>query len=269
MKEKLHIVSEHITNKNNKKFSTDNLVKPNEDYFIDDNINKIYIVLDGISRYIEDYKLNLHLVSDLSKLFGNNIYDYLLKHKSIITDVETAKDVLMKAFDYANSCVSVYIDNNYNLKGEIPGCVGVVSLIVNDYIYSISFGDSMGIIFRDTSKIIFAPNQTEYVFNYLKYEKDRNKLINDFINNNISPYGYAVANGEEEASKLVNFNYIKLEESDVIYLTTDGASDLIQFYKNEFINRLTLHELITESNNQDLLLNKSYFDDKTIIRIKI
>ena len=45
MKEKLHIVSEHITNKNNKKFSTDNLVKPNEDYFIDDNINKIYLSL--------------------------------------------------------------------------------------------------------------------------------------------------------------------------------------------------------------------------------
>ena len=61
----LNIKSESISKINNKLLDNHN-VKPNEDYFISDDLNNIYIVTDGISRPKVEYQYDFFLIMCLN-----------------------------------------------------------------------------------------------------------------------------------------------------------------------------------------------------------
>lgn len=264
----LNIKSESISKINNKLLDNHN-VKPNEDYFISDDLNNIYIVSDGISRPKVEYQYDIFSYN-VSKLFCDSMYSYLLENRPNKLDKLDVKKTIINGFNSANKVINSYLENNkeYFITKELPGCVGIISLIIDDYLYYASFGDCMGLIIRDGHKIIFSQKQTEYVFSYLKEEKNRDKLYHEYANKD-NIYGYSIVNGDINADINLDFSFIKLEKGDTIYLVSDGVSDYIEFARSKYFNNMTLDDMLCESDKQDKLLLKSHFDDKTIIRIHI
>ena len=100
-------------------------------------------------------------------------------------------------------------------------------------------------------------------------EKDRKLLYKEYVNKPQNQYGYGVANGDKDAASMLKISNIALEYGDVVYLVSDGISDYIQFANADKINSMTLEELKLASDEQDVILNKAYSDDKTIIRIRV
>lgn len=263
--------------KNSKKAERDGQVidVPNEDYLICDGVNRIYMVVDGISRRREEYfEYDGSIAQDVSRLFCQSIYDEL-KEELKNTNLYQPDAILRDCFEKANRNVAQMLDSckdRYEGR-EKPGAVGIVAFIYNKTLYYGQVGDCMGIIVRNNRQIVFAKKQTEYAFNYLNLERDREHLAHSFINHveNGVPvtFGYGVINGEENAKDFLNISHIKLEEGDTVYLISDGVADLIQFANPQAFNSKSLNEIIELSNKQDDELKKPYFDDKSIIRIRI
>ena len=263
--------SEHLTIKNNKDDKLD-IVIPNEDYVINDLQNNIYIVMDGISRKREEYTKNgLSIARDVSELFAETIHKYIEAEMSKVIDFKDAKLLLQEGFKKANLEVDLMLKSRKKeFEGyEYPGSVGVVAFIVNDILYYGSLGDCMIILLRGDQKIILAKKQTTFAFDILHHEKERQLLAEKYINVTDEPYGYGIVDGNEKAYNYFNISYMNLDRNDIVYLVSDGISDYIEYNKNDLINNMTLNQLLEESNKQDILMNKPYFDDKTIIRIKI
>lgn len=260
------LYSEYLTIKNNK---ADFI--PNEDYVINDNKNGIFVVMDGISRKREEYKNNQSIAYDVSKTFADNIYNHIKEELVKCKDFKDAKLMLTDAFKKANKAVDVMLESRKSeFKGyEYPGAVGIVAFTLNNILCYGAVGDCMGILVRGNNKIIFSPKQTTFAFDVLNHERERNLLYDEYVNIKSSPYGYGVINGDKNAIEYFNISYINLDLGDVIYLVSDGVSDLIEYKKvNDYID-LSLEEIIDESIIQDKLMNKSHLDDKTIIKICI
>ncbi|MBO5711944.1 MAG: TIR domain-containing protein [Acholeplasmatales bacterium] len=263
--------SEHLCIKNNKDLNLD-VVIPNEDYIINDTLNNIYIVMDGISRKYNEYSSDGNSIAfDVSKLFADTIHDYIEKEMNKVKDYKDAKLLLKEGFKNANSKVDIMLKSRAKeFEGfEYPGSVGVVSFIVNDVLYYASLGDCMIVLTRGEQKIILAKKQTTFVFDILKHEKNRTLLAQQYVNNIDEAYGYGVVNGQENAHHYFTTSYINLNRNDIVYLVSDGISDYIEYNKNEIINNMSLEKIVEESNKQDDIMNKPYYDDKAIIRIKM
>jgi serine/threonine protein phosphatase PrpC len=188
-----------------------------------------------------------------------------------VKDYKDAKLLLKEGFKKANNMVDAMLKSRQDeFKGyEYPGSVGVVSFIVNDVLYYGSLGDCMIILSRGEQKIVLAKKQTTFVFDILKHEKNRELLAKEYINNINEPYGYGVVNGNKDAYHYFDTAYINLNRNDIVYLVSDGISDYIEYNKNQIINSMSLEQLVEESNKQDDIMNKPYYDDKAIIRIKM
>lgn len=266
------VTSEALTIRNQKKDLNDKKTIPNEDYVINDAANSVYVVMDGISRKKEEYRSDGSSIAyDVSKLFADAIHEYITKNVNKCKDFKDARSMLLQGFNIANSKVDDMLKSRKEeYKGyEYPGSVGIVAFIINRMLVYGSLGDCMGILARNHHKQIFSPKQTTYAFDYLKHERNRELLAKEYINNPECPHGYGVVNGDPRAINYFNISYINLDRADTVYLVSDGVSDFIEFNKNDYINSLSLEQIIEESTKQDIMLNKSYIDDKTIVRIKV
>lgn len=261
-----NIISEYLSKTNNK-YSHEAKSKPNEDVILVDDQMKLYIVLDGISRPKKEYDIGF-FSKNIAQLFANEFHKFIRMNYVQLTNKTEIKLQFSNAFKYANESISKYVEENKSMfvGEELPGCVGIICLILDDYLYYASFGDCMGILIREEQKIIFAQKQTEFVFNYLNLEKNRKHLYDNYVNK-FNKYSYSVANGDNDSILNFDFSYLKLENNDIIYLVSDGISDYIQFLKSCFFVNKNLKEIVFESDEQDIILLKTYFDDKSIIKI--
>ena len=245
---------------------------PYEDYIIHDEDNSVFIVMDGISRKKEEVNKNgFSMAANVAEIFAKEMHKFILEHKTMMDCFDHISMVLCEGFNRANKAVKDMLDANvkYYQGFELPGAVGIVAVIVGRMLVYGSLGDCMGVLVRNKQKIIFSQKQTTFAFDIIGVEKDRELLMKEYVNNKESEYGYGVVNGQADAVKYFNISYVNLDKKDVIYLASDGVSDLIQYGKIEtFINK-SLKEIIEMSNEQDLMIGKPYFDDKSIIKISI
>lgn len=265
------IQSEHLSVANNRKDENQKLFKPNEDYVIDDQENHIYIVLDGILRKAEEYH-NFHSLSaDVSEIFAKEMHSYLLKNKKDVVKFSDVSIMLKDGFKQANHAVQIYLEAHQEewVGKEIPGCVGIVTLLINQTLFYGSLGDCVGVLCRGDQKIVFSKKQTEFAFRYLNLETDRKRLYDEIVNQPQAPYGYGVINGNPCAVKYFDIGYLKIEKGDIVYLMSDGVSDYIEYNKVKTYKYQSLPHIIQGSNRQDEEMMKPYFDDKSIIKITL
>lgn len=265
------IHGEGLTIKNTKPDLNNNPTLPNEDYYICDSQNDVYIVMDGITRNKVEYKGNGSIAYDVSKLFADTIYEYIVNHLPSCSDYKNAKLMLEEGFIIANKAVDEMLVSRQkeHINFERPGAVGIVSVIINRKLIYAGVGDCMAILIREGQRMILSDKQTFFPFHYLKKEQNRKELVERFVNSKTEPYGYGVVDGQESAINYFKVSYVNLESNDKVFIVSDGISDLIQYEKvDNFIN-LSLNEMIIKSNEQDILMDKPYFDDKTIIKIDI
>lgn len=261
-----------IKNKINKIFQIDSAnalsknlkdyFKPNEDYLIDDCLNHIFIVLDGVSRdrINGEYPIPSP-AAEVSRLFGDEVYQRLLGesvHEDYLNNLE-------ESINYANNQVQIY-NSKKNYQSFLPGTVGIISMIRNNTFYFAYIGDCSGRLIRQSKTKLFTYSQTEKIHCHIK-EYSSEIVRNIIVNNKKHPYGYGVFNGQPEAMSFVEYGEIKLKSFDTIILTTDGLDkyfevndiDKLMLYPTDIINQSILEE------NKNKSLNS---DDKAIIIIR-
>lgn len=266
------ILSEHITSINNI-ILPNGLKRVNEDYYIDNNEYHIYIVADGISRKKDEYKIDGYSISsELTKLFCNEMESLLKSKVSSFSSVLEVKYILKECYKNVNKKIKKFIEENkanYNENNEIPGCVCIVGIIYKNKLIYGSAGDCMGILSRDDQMIVFSQKQTTYAFSLKKVEQDRDLLQKAYVNNKKNEYSYGVVNGNDDNAESFVISHIDLEFGDVLYLASDGISDYIQYSNPKKINELEMTNIMNKSREFDSDIDKPYFDDATMIRIKI
>lgn len=259
--------------------------RPNEDYLICDDFNKIYIVADGISRTEREYADFLggsgadSIARTVSEVFCNSLHSSL---KEVILNAQSEDNLerdFISAFETANASVEkllktrthYYLTRKYKSGTdyyEKPGCVAIAAFIFGGKLYYGSVGDCMGILIRGGRRIIFSDKQTDYAFTQLNVEDDRYRLCREYVNKPQNPYGYGVVNGDNNAVKFFAVSRFGLEAGDRIYIVSDGVSDLIKYGDADKIAKYSLEKIMRKEDERRASLGKRN-DDKAIIRIKI
>ena len=240
-----------------------------EDYLIVDSNNEIFMVADGVTRNNDEYDKNIHHAKSVSKLFLDSAYEYLTQNVLESYSRKNITRLIKEALKYGNGKVFDYNKAHQNeIQGiEQPGCCFAMGLIFEDTLYYTGGGDCIITVIRNGNRInLFSP-QTEYAFKYLKVEKDRKLLMDEFVNNPKNPFGYALANGDRSFMSMIEPSYFQVESGDIIFISSDGASDLIRYGSINDLTKKSLEDIIELSNKQDDSLSKAYHDDKAIIRI--
>lgn len=225
--------------------------KPNEDYFICDDENQLYILVDGVSRdKIEGVYPNPSPAREVSVLFANAVYDYLMfNHEHAL---------LKEAVKIGNNKIAQF---NEKIKWEnnfLPGTVGIVAMIEHRKMYYCYIGDCYGLKIKKTDKkIFFTECQTKQIARH-REKFTAYEIRNQICNNKEHPDAYGVLNGDIRAFNFVVQGETEIQEDDRIILCSDGFEDLVTRYSALDLYNMPLKEMYNKSKNKD---------DKTLIRI--
>lgn len=247
----MNLISEYQTKKNTK-FPD----KPNEDNFLIDCTNGIFIIVDGVSRDKENGKYpNPSPACQVSELFINTSYGYL-------------KDNIGKKYDYIQLIKEAFMIGNtaiynYNLncnKTFLPGTVGIIVIIVNSEMYYGYIGDCIGVLLSREKKEQFTDCQTKLIHKHIA-EYSTSQIRNEICNNIEHPYSYGVLDGRNGALDFITTGNINLSEYTELLLFTDGLQGTIENLSSATILNMSTNEIMNDVTN-------NCNDDKTLIRIR-
>ncbi|MCL2565926.1 MAG: hypothetical protein FWE24_09000 [Defluviitaleaceae bacterium] len=235
------------------------LDKPNEDFYICDNENGIYIILDGVSRDVIEGKYpNPSPAQQVSEIFAIKVQEYLQKElKGNVSDFQT---VVKDAMSFGNECISRF--NSQGIYSFPPGTVGIILLIRGKNAYFGFIGDCIGKIVSFDNIVTFTKDQTEGVALY-RSKYTQQEIRAKICNNPNHPAGYGVLNGTKAALGFIETGHFELSGDKKILLYTDGFE--------ETMDSLSLHQFynISLKNAEDLAIPKDNkpLDDRTLLII--
>ena len=214
------IVARSGTRRNNLDYA-----KPNEDYLIVDDKNKVYIICDGVTRNLIDGRYPDPSPSYLAaKVFAESV------HRNILLNLYSGNPFqnLTSAVIYGNYGIAQLNSERVKARQKIlPGTVGVVAQIIGDEMYCIWLGDCSVWRFRNNKVERITNSQTQ------KIKQQSNPLASfitreDLYNNPNNPFGYGVFTGEEESLYFLEKTITDIQKGDVLMLTTDGMDLIFQ-----------------------------------------
>ncbi len=233
--------------------------KPNEDYVFFDFKKNIFILLDGVTRDIENDKYPnpspaVEAVNILKKEIYNNLKNYIFSKNIIIQ--------MQDAISMANKKLKIYNDK-YNLDFN-AGAVGIVAVIFNNKFYYAYIGDCYGRIIYKNEISFFTECQTKLISIHKK-EFTSLEIRNEICNNISHPYGYGVLNGDNNALQFLCSGEIELTNVKYIILSSDGMEPFLSKCNIDLIKNQTALQLANNSQQY----NNINQDDKTILKIEI
>jgi serine/threonine protein phosphatase PrpC len=232
----VHVLVNRIVARSGTRQNNLDYVKPNEDYLIVDDKNKIYIMCDGVTRDLKDGKYPEPSPSYLAaRTFAGSVYRKLLLNSCTSCPFQ----ILIDAVTWGNSRIAQLNSERIKARKKIlPGTVGAVAQIIEDKIYYVYLGDCSIWLFRYNKVERLTTSQTEKIrlqYNLLASSDVREELYNNPKN----PLGYGVFTGEEESLCFLEKGITDIQKGDVLMLTTDGM-DLI--FQPDNLIRLRDHE---------------------------
>jgi serine/threonine protein phosphatase PrpC len=231
--------------------------KPNEDSFLADCDNGIFIIVDGVSRDRKNGTYpNPSPALQVSELFIESSYNYLRDNSDKMGDY---LQLIKNAFSVGNQAVC-----NFNLaySGNFyPGTVGIIVIIKDDEMYYGYIGDCCGILLAGEEKEKFTECQTELIHAHIK-EFTASQVRNEICNNAKHPYSYGVLDGREGALDFVVTGKLILTKYDELLLYTDGLEQIIEKINGNDILHMTVDDIFNYENNENT-------DDKTLIVVRI
>lgn len=236
--------------------NTKNINKPNEDYYLCDDKNGIYILVDGVSRdKINGIYPNPSPALEVSKLFVNEAYDYIVRYQNLYDRNEY---LLQKAMINGNSAIKAYNECYMWENDFFPGTVGIIVFLKEGKLYYSYIGDCYGILIGK-QKRIFTKCQTKEIARHKK-EYSSIEIRNDICNNVKHPCAYGVLNGDVRAKDFMISGVINTKAYDEVILCSDGFSDVVTQFSGLEMKEMSIEEMNEAGNLQD---------DKTIIQIKV
>ena len=252
----LKITAETAINKNHLDFQ-----KPLEDFILVDKEDKIFIVLDGVTRDKNNgIYPNPSPSFDVSQIFAQEVYRSLKQEKRN----KDIPNLLKFAVINGNNKIK-----EYNKKGTwsfLPGTVGIISVIVDDIFYYLFVGDCIGQIFHKNKQKKITYPQTRLIKEHIT-EFSADQIRNIICNNKKHPYGYGVFTGEVGVLDFLEFGNESLYKGDLILLATDGMD--ILFNNNEFqiTSSTSAKELLSEAEKMENIQGQKS-DDKAVILVR-
>lgn len=235
--------------------------KPNEDCFLCDSSNGIFMILDGVTRdrVVGKYP-NPSPAVEVSKIFLKRAYDYILKNCSEENDYEK---VIKNAFIEGNAIIDKFNHSGLeNVEKFLPGTVGIIAIIKEDRLFYGYIGDCIGVLVNKQGKTEFTTCQTKLVHEHNK-EFTANEIRNEICNNIKHPYSYGVLDGRKGAIDFVVTGKVNIGNYERLILLTDGLEEIIKQVPNEELIEASANELITNR------VCDGSTDDKTVIVVRI
>ena len=237
--------------------NTKSVDKPNEDCFISDDKNGIYIVLDGVSRDKEnEIYPNPSPSTEISKIALEIVYEELLQQCN--NNSINIYDTICKA----NTAAYHYNEKNRKNVGDFPsGTVGVVA-VIRDGIFSYGYiGDCIGALIEKDKMKEFTKMQTKNIAEH-KGEFSAYEIRNIICNNKNHMCGYGVINGQEGAKDFIITGEFSVNTETIILLASDGCELIFKNASLDELKTLSAAELISTYTN----INAA--DDRTLILIR-
>jgi serine/threonine protein phosphatase PrpC len=150
------IVARSETRRNNQDY-----YKPNEDYLIVDNGNRIYIICDGVTRNLIDGRYPDPSPSYLAaKVFAESVHRNILPNLYFNNPFKNLTDAII----YGNCRIAELNSERIKTRQKIlPGTVGVVAQIIRDKMYCIYLGDCSVWRFRNNKVERITNSQTQKI----------------------------------------------------------------------------------------------------------
>ncbi len=244
------------------------LNKPNEDYYLTDEANRIYMVLDGVTRNHDEYAQMQQEspARTVSRLFASSVQRTLVGAEMRQKTPDAIKRLLRDAIERANRDVAAYCAGKQ--WSFLPATVCVLCIVIEHTVYYAYIGDCIGMLLRDGQKIRFTQEQTKLLALFKK-GLSKEQIQTQICNRAAHPYGYGVINGEPAAMDFLRISHIRLERGDTLLLSSDGLSALMEFAPPEALQNEPLESLLEASKQYDAPPFHQYTDDKTLVRLQI
>lgn len=248
----MKLIAEFRTEKNTK-FSD----KPNEDRLLVDCENGIFIIVDGVSRDLENGLYpNPSPSLQVSKIFIKHAYNYLTSNLKKTNDY---LQLINKAFLVGNEAIH---DFNQSYAGDfLPGTVGIIVIIKDNNVYYGYIGDCFGALITGGNKKIFTRCQTKMIHAHMK-EYSAFQIRNEICNHLRHPYAYGVLDGRKGALDFIVTGNFILHENDRLLLFTDGLAEIVDELDNNQLLQMSADKIFNYKNDKNT-------DDKTLIIVRL
>ncbi len=254
--------------------------RPQEDFFVCDEKNGIYVVADGITRqegYLEGSSAAAKFTETFCEKFHGTIVEnmeenvadlYIMLSRSFGEAINLTKKTLEQEEEYRKmEQEAKMLAKEKGVYYEPPGCVFAVGVVNDGILYYGHVGDCAAMLCRKGQVVALTEPQTEYAFKIAKVEKNRRLLYNEYVNNPNNVHGYGVVNGDIGANAFFKVSSIELIDGDCVFLASDGISDFLRINYAEIQDCKTLNDVMRKQKNAKK--SDNFLDDRTIIRINV
>lgn len=237
--------------------------KPNEDYLICDTENRIFIVLDGITRVHKEYFDHpwQSAAAEVSRLFAENVHAYLKANR----DHPDPEALMREAVRTANDLIRDFRSSKSQAEwGFYPGTLGIIAMIRDNRLHYLCNGDCIGMILRRGSKICFGEQLCLYALEIMKVSKDDRYQI--YCNHPENPLFYSIFNGDPHVPEYCEYSFIDLCPDDMVFLASDGVKNYLKYERTDVLRTASAEELLELSVRFDSPPFGTYSDDKSLMR---
>lgn len=242
------------------------LKKPNEDKFLVDDENGIFIVLDGVTRIHKEYDNAPYesAASDISEIFIDEAYGFITKN-AFENDPEK---ILRGAVMAANKRIREYREKKSENEWEFyPAAVGFIGIIRDNTLYYANVGDCLVVLIRKNAKILLGKEWTLEAVDKKNVTKAEKYQI--YCNHPENPLSYTVFNGDDSVMTGLECSFIDLHADDTVIIATDGIVDYIKYEKSADLIKRNPEQMILSSDKYDTAPYSKYADDKTLIKLTL
>ena len=236
------------------------IAKPNEDAYIMDRENGIYLIADGVTRPNEEYFPGCEsIAAQCAKILCQEIHAHLLH-----TTLSDPRQALIDAMVAGNQSIRPL---RFERQSKYPPCSTLLAAILKgDTLYFSNCCDTIGFLIRENVKIQITERQNHHA-DILRYSKDR--IYEELHNNSNAPVGFGIFNGNEGLKDFLAVSHISLCPGDRVILASDGLSNYLHATRASHLQEASLQQMFDESTPYDRLPYMPYADDKTCILIDI
>ena len=259
--EKLEIKAEWATKRHNRMLS-----KPNEDRIFIDEKNRIFILLDGVTRVHKEYEEapDTSSAGDIGDLFIEEV----CKHLKENAENAEPEALLREAVRKANSRIKEYREKKSENEWEYyPATLGIVSVLKGNTLHYVSCGDCAAVLLRKNAKIIMGYEWTLDAHDVIDVSKKERYAR--YCNHPENDLSYTIYNGDDAVVDGIEYSFVDLHSGDTLVIVSDGMGDYVRYEKIKTLLEYSPEEMIALSSKYDEPPFGEYADDKSVIKISL
>ena len=253
--------------------------KPCEDAHCIDADRRIFILMDGATRFIHKNSTypNPSPAADAARIITETSHLVLSERQNAVKDY---KEILRSAADAANSQVFNYNNTHFPevdfLENDFANACGIISYIEGRKLFYTYLGDPQGYLIRDGRISLFTINQIETIEElYRDYSSDktndpidfRKYVCSEVRNNPAHMHAFGTFTGEKSALEMLETGVLNIEKGDRVIFTSDGLLPLFKHNKSLFLQD-NFEKMFDAMEQLEHSMNLRS-DDKTLIAIDI